>query len=244
MSNWFQDWFETPEYLSVYRRRDDYDAGRLLALFLESARLAPGASILDLACGAGRHSLQLAAMGFNVTGVDLSNNLLRIAREHAAAEMLTAEFIQEDIRSLNLSTKFSAVINVFTSFGYFESDEENFHLFTTAYRHLLKGGFFLFDYFNSYWLSRSLVPLSYEEIEGYSFHFKREVLNSRVLKHIEIVNGSTVKKYMESVALYTPEQITASLEQNGFRVLRLYGDYLGAPFESLTSARLVVLCQK
>ena len=124
-SDWFKDWFNTSEYLNVYKHRNEEDAEFHIQLILDNVPLDPEAEILDMACGAGRHSIILARKKFNVTGVDLSENLLSVAKQTAENENLKINFIQSDIRSFKTQKKFDLVLNLFTSFGYFETDEES-----------------------------------------------------------------------------------------------------------------------
>ena len=83
MSEWFEVWFNTDEYLDVYQHRNEADANALVQLILKNVNLDRNASVLDLACGAGRHSILFAKRGFKVTAVDLSDNLLRVAKKSA-----------------------------------------------------------------------------------------------------------------------------------------------------------------
>ena len=123
--DWFKDWFASEEYLTVYNHRDSEDAEQLSDLIIETIKPNTGAWILDAACGAGRHGLYFSSKGYNVFGFDLSNNLLLKAKSEARLRKLNINLVQADIRKVCFKKRFFAVLNLFTSFGYFETDEEN-----------------------------------------------------------------------------------------------------------------------
>ena len=127
-SEWFKDWFETEEYLNVYRHRNESDAEDLINLIINNISLPKSSEVLDMACGTGRHSILLAKKGFKVSAVDLSKNMLSVASGKAEKENLKINFIQSDLRNFTHSGRFNLIVNLFTSFGYFESDKENFQI--------------------------------------------------------------------------------------------------------------------
>ncbi|MFA4923259.1 MAG: class I SAM-dependent methyltransferase, partial [Ignavibacteriaceae bacterium] len=132
MKRWFEEWFESEEYLTVYKHRNNEEAETLISFILGKVNLSGKAKVLDLGCGAGRHALLLAKMGFQVTGVDQSAKLLSVAVDEAKKNGLHAKFIKDDIRTVFFSEKFELILNVFTSFGYFDRDEDNFALFANV----------------------------------------------------------------------------------------------------------------
>lgn len=244
MSEWFEEWFESPEYLKVYKNRNDNDAWQLVSFICSKLSLKSGLKILDLACGAGRHAILLAGRGFQVTGVDLSKNLLNVARKNAEELKLNLSFIHSDIRNFLHYEKFDLVVNLFTSFGYFKKDEENFVVFKKASEMLKPEGFFAFDYLNSEYLKENLVPYSYEETDSYRVEQFRSIIDCRVEKKIVINNGNESKNFIESVKLYTPADLEFQLKKFGFDKIGLYGDYKGTIFDEKKSQRFLAICQK
>ena len=111
MSEWFKEWFDTEEFLYVYKNRNDVDAGFLVNLILNNANIKSGGSVLDMACGSGRHSILLARKGFSVTAVDLSRNLLRVAKESAKEAGVNINFIRADLREFTINSKFNLAVN-------------------------------------------------------------------------------------------------------------------------------------
>lgn len=243
-SEWYKDWFETDEYLSVYSHRNENDAEELVNLILNNVHLTRNANVLDMACGAGRHSLLFAKKGFNVTAVDLSNNLLSVAAEKAFSNVVKINFIQTDLRILNLPTKFDLAVNLFTSFGYFEEDEENLKIFKTAFNHLNEKGYFIIDFFNKNYLINNLIAESSEKIEDVEIHQRRKIENQRVIKEITIKNNGQTKKFFESIRIYSKDELVSRLIKIGFSVINIFGDYFGGDFDIASSPRLILFTQK
>lgn len=244
MGQWFEEWFESPEYLTVYKKRDDADAFELVSLILSLTNIRESSSVLDLACGAGRHSILFAERGMNVMGIDLSKNLLKLAVEKATESNLKINFINEDIRKLKLDKKFDLVVNLFTSFGYFETDKENFTIFEKAAEHLLSNGVFVFDYFNTPYLIENLKPHSIDKIGDTIFEQIRNIRNNRVEKKIEITGKHRKSTYHESVKMYSANELVKQLKKSGFTKIGLYGDYKGSIFDQKKSQRFLAVCQK
>ncbi|AFH49795.1 SAM-dependent methyltransferase [Ignavibacterium album JCM 16511] len=242
--DWFVEWFNTDEYLNVYKHRNESDAECHIRFLLSKINLTPKASILDLACGSGRHSILLSKLGFNVTGVDLSERLLTEAKNSAEKENLKIEFIQSDIREFSSEKKFDLIVNLFTSFGYFETDKENFLLFQKAYSLLNPNGYFVLDYFNKNHLEKNLIGYSEESNENYIIKQEREIVDQRVNKKITIIRNGNSKVYFESIKLYESNFLILKLKEFGFEIINLFGDFLGNEFDEISSPRFIALCKK
>jgi len=244
MSNWFEDWFGSEEYLTVYAHRDQAEAEKFLQLILNLTNLAVGSRILDLACGAGRHSIAFAKKGYAVTGIDLSESLLDVGKNEAANQGVNVDFQKQDIRSVQVDGTFDLVLNIFTSFGYFENDEENLGIFTTAYRYLREGGCFVFDFLNESFVKNTMVPFSQEERAGCIIRQFRSIDNGVVVKKIELQKGEEKHTFFERVKLYNDDILIDALQKTGFAIVSLCGDYGGGRFDKETSSRLIVVCKK
>lgn len=241
---WFKDWFETEEYLNVYRHRNEADAKSLISLILSNTNLNKNASVLDMACGAGRHSILFAKEGFKVTAVDLSERLLSVAKDSADTENLTINFIQSDLRNYSTTEKFDLVVNLFTSFGYFESDDENFQILFKGFDLLKDGGYFVFDFFNESYLKDNLIENS-SDINGETeITQKRFILNERVEKEIIIKKNGYIEEYFESVRMFTAEEIIEQLIKIGFEIVKTFGDFLGNDFNKNLSPRIIIISKK
>lgn len=241
---WFEEWFNTEEYLNVYRHRNDEDAKKLSRLILKNISIPNGGKVLDMACGAGRHSIIFAQHGYNVTAVDLSENLLKVAKRSAEEANVKVNFINADLRDFCVEGIYDLAINLFTSFGYFDSDEENFAMFKDAFHHLNDNGFFVLDYFNSTFLKNNLVIKSEDEIPNGKIIQQRKIEGNRVIKDILICKNGEEKKYHESVRMYDSLELTDKVRQIGFDIVKIFGDFEGNDFDKEKSQRIIIIAKK
>lgn len=222
---WFQAAFGAL-YPIVYAHRDDASAEGEARFAAEALGMARGQAVLDLACGDGRHLAALALRGLRAFGVDLSSVLLGRARSRGLA------VARADLRALPfLSGAFDHATCFFTSFGYFDTDEENVRVLREAARVLRPGGRFLLDVPDRAELERSLVPSSDFQREGFRMRCERVIEGSRVRKKVSIANarGEEVARFVESVRVYALPELRAILDGAGFRVFREAGGFGGAP---------------
>jgi SAM-dependent methyltransferase len=246
MAEWYKDWFSSEEYRIVYKHRNDEDAGQLVELILANINVPAGSEILDMACGIGRHSLAFAKKEYKVTAFDLSKPLLEIARQTADKSALKIDFFNADIRMFGIKKEYDLVCNLFTSFGYFEKDEENFGIgiFENARQHLKQGGWFAFDYLNADYIKEHLNPLTAEKYDDGKIIQRRFIEESRVYKEIIIQKNGVCKTYWESVKLYPPKEILLRLQETGFKIMNILGDYNGGVFVPNISPRLIIFARK
>lgn len=242
--DWFKEWFNSSQYLNVYKHRDEQDAKALVKLILDELNLPEKSSVLDLACGAGRHSILFAQKHFDVTAIDLSENLLEEGISAAARKNLSINFIQSDIRDFSIDKEFDLVINLFTSFGYFENDQENFNIFNLAYRQLKNDGYFVFDYLNPENVKKTLIPYSEEMNHGLKITQRRRIIDHKVEKEIEIEEKGESYMFRESVKLYNHDIIIEKLKETGFSIFKIFGDFNGVEFDENVSNRMIIFSKK
>lgn len=241
--SWFEDWFDSPLYEKLYANRDEEEAARL-GVFLKN--VIPKDSypeVLDLGCGRGRHSIWLAREGYRVTGIDLSSEAILKARDKAAAEGLdNAEFKVRDKRN-PLDKKFDAVVNLFTTFGYFKTDEENAKVFDAMAAMLRDEGKTVIDFMNAEKVEQTFVPFSEGEFQDLAYKIRRYKEGEFIKKEISFKNEETGKtySYQERVKLYKPEWFQSEMSARGFRVDHIYGNYRGEAFEGPTSDRMLLV---
>ncbi len=244
MAEWFEDWFNTEEYLYVYSHRNEEDAKNFFDLITKNILIEKSSKVLDLACGAGRHSILFAKNGFDVTAVDISENLLNVASLTAKELGLNINFIKSDLRKLHLTQKFHLIINLFTSFGYFENDDENGEVIKIVSQHLVDNGYFILDFFNITYLKNNLIPISYDKIKEGIIKQERVIKEDRIVKKIIITRKGIEKSYYESVRAYTKEELLSIFDNHGLKVKCICGDYLGNDFEEESSPRIIIIAQK
>jgi len=241
---WYKDWFNSENYLKVYKHRDDSEAERLVGLIEKNVNLKPHSAVLDMACGAGRHAIAFAKKGFNVTAVDLSERLLEEAKKNAITTGVSIDFTLSDILKFETDLKFDLAVNLFTSIGYFEDDEENFAVIKKANSLIKNGGFFVLDYFNKNFLLKNLVPTSIISKNGLKITQNRSILGNRVVKKIIIEKDGSIEEFYESVRLYSHEEIDSFMNRAGFNIIKEMGDFYGNAYEEETSPRLILFAKK
>jgi len=241
---WYKDWFNSENYLKVYSHRDQTEAERLVELIVNRLKLKINSSVLDMACGAGRHAVTFAKLGFKVTAVDISQLLISEAKKSAEQEDVEIDFVLSDILEYKSKIQFDLAVNLFTSIGYFENDEENFAVIKKAYKLLNQGGCFVLDYFNKDFLLKNLIPTTVFSENGLRITQNRFIKGTRIVKKITIENNGLSEEFYETVRLFSYEEILTCLKNAGFTTEKQYGDYFGNNYESKTSPRLIIFAMK
>ncbi|MCM3746762.1 class I SAM-dependent methyltransferase [Paenibacillus pasadenensis] len=242
MSEWFEKSFGD-DYLIVYRHRNWKQAEQEVAQLAARLDIQPGARIADIGCGMGRHSLALSRLGYIVVGMDLSEALLEEAnRQNSGGEV---EFVQGDMRKIPLEDEgFDAVVNLFTSFGYFERDEEHIEVLREIRRILKPGGRFLIDFLNPDQVRTSLVPESKrtDDSSGTLIMERRWIQDGRVVKCIRLSDGEggRVREYTESVRLLDEDWFRSALLEAGLVLDAVSGGYGGEAYDRSASKRLIL----
>jgi cyclopropane fatty-acyl-phospholipid synthase-like methyltransferase len=240
--NWFEAWFDSPYYHMLYAHRNTAEADALILNLQKFLQLKPGARILDLACGKGRHSKALAMQGFNVTGVDLSEHSIEEARK---MEDDNLEFRVHDMRRPVAVNYYDAVLNLFTSFGYFTSVRDNTRTIDAVHTALHPEGIFLIDYLNATKVQKAVEasPEGTLDKEGVHFHWKKAIEECAVVKEIEVTDQGKSFAFCEHVQLFSLKDFAELLNEK-FDIVSVFGDYNLAPFDEANSDRLILSCRK
>ncbi len=210
--------------------------------------LTPGARVLDLCCGFGRHSLELARRGYRVTGLDLSPDLLRHAQAASAAEGLAVEWIQSDMREIPTPPQpYDAVLMLFSSFGVFDSDDEEADVLRSVASALRPGGGVLIDTVNRDIMLRHWTPLRWQErpdgtllLNRMRFDVMAGMWHSR-----EIIVFPDGRRFEDEHRLrfWTFTELAGMLARNGFAVIQGHGGLDGRPYV-WESHRMVVTARR
>lgn len=238
---WFATWFDSPYYHILYKKHDESDARRALDNLLQALQLPTGARILDLGCGKGRHARYLAEKGFDVTGLDISASSIVFAR-HFEHEHLN--FYQHDMRLPFRSNYFDAVVNFFTSFGYFADDRDHLATLKNVALNLRPGGLFLLDFFNAEFVRRTLVRSDTQTVDGIQFVLKKNIRRAFVYKTVEFRTGGRHFVFRERVRLFGLSDFEQMFAAAGLRLRQTFGDYDLQPFDPLQSKRLILIAEK
>ena len=228
-ADWFEEWFGE-DYLRIYQHRDETEAEHVVELI---ARFVAGREIravLDLGCGAGRHSRLLCERWWTV-GLDLSPALLRIAKR----EMFDAPYVRADMRELPFGIdSFDLVVNLFTSFGYFEDDRENQRVLACVRDSLRQGGVIVIDFLNASQVRSQLVPYDERVENGVTIEQTRVISADDRFVEKRIRLRERGKEYIERVRLLTAAQLERMLEAAGFAIEARIGDYAGAAWADVS----------
>ena len=236
---WFAAWFDSAHYHTLYSHRSDAEAARFIDRLVERQILTPGAAVLDLGCGAGRHSRNLASRGFDVTGLDLSEESLRKARH---GESATLRFVRQDMRAPFGVSRFDHVVNLFTSFGYFDDIEDHLTVVQNIASSLRPGGTVVIDYLNVLEAERRLVPFEKTARDGVTYRISRWADGRHIFKRVAIHDGAAAPAaFVERVAKLGLEDFRFMFALCGLTIDQTFGDYSLSPFDAASSPRLIVV---
>ena len=240
--NWFETWFDTNYYHELYQHRDEEEARVFIATMVMYLELRAGERVLDLACGKGRHSRELQKHGLEVVGIDLSKNSIAEAKIYESEDMV---FDIHDMRkSLTKYGKFDAIFNIFTSFGYFNSREEDVKSLKNVSKALIPGGQFVQDYINAAAVVSKLPEKGEKEINGLHFSWSKYLDNGYIVKDIQVNDGGDLKNFQERVKVYSIEELKAIHKEAGLKVVAEFGAYELDPYEAETSPRIILVSEK
>ncbi len=250
---WYRDLFEG-DYVRYWLGGEEAPlipperTERQVAFIIEKLGLSPGARVLDHCCGYGRHAIALSKAGFRVTGLDLSPTQLRMAHRNAANAGADVGWVEADMRDVpdRLSGEMDAVINMFTAFGYFESDEEDQRVLEAVARALKPGGKFLIDFINRESVMRRFAVQSWEQ-HGEAFVLRARRYDFAAGKNIEELTilepGKPARNSGLTVRMYSLVELVRMLRLAGLAFREAWGDFDGSAL-TLDSRRCIVLAER
>ena len=234
---WYTSWFNSPYYHILYKDRDHTEAALFMDKLTEHLQLAKGSKILDLACGKGRHSIYLANLGYDVTGADLSPKSIEAAKQY---ERPGLRFVIHDM-CLPFPEKFDAIFNLFTSFGYFETPNDNLRAIRAIKESLAPGAIGVIDFLNVKHVAKNLVPQEHKMIDGIRFDIEKSVDDNYIIKKIDFEDQGRQYRFQERVAALDLKTFQAYFEIAGVQLLNTYGDYQLNDFDPDSSERLILV---
>jgi len=233
---WYQEWFGE-EYLELYSYRDESEAKEQIAFFLQHVGALHG-PVLDLACGTGRHTAELKGAGYRAVGCDLSYTLLRTGIGEYGSMPVT----RADMRTLPFADgSFAGLVNFFTSFGYFATDQENIGVVREMARVLDTGAAFVFDYLNVHRELEKLVQRETRQTPSGDALIERWFDSSDRSFNKRITIGE--RRYLERVRGYDLDEIALMFTSCNLTIRAAFGDFAGGRFER-HSPRLIILGSK
>lgn len=238
---WYHRWFGA-DYLQLYQHRSPEEAAETVTWLIDAVDLKPPAKVLDLACGNGRHGHELIRRGFETYGLDLSWPLLREAKLPGLETGMRR--VRGDMRYLPFKKEsFTLILSLFTSFGYFRSEEEDRRVLNEVARLLVGEGIYVLDFLNAPLIRNRIVPSEEVSVNGQKVTILRwlDGPNERVEKRILIHESEgAFREYRESVRLYSQKKLQEMLRTVGIRVRSTFGDYKDSTYRT-DSPRLIMI---
>ncbi|NOR29003.1 MAG: methyltransferase domain-containing protein [Lutibacter sp.] len=238
-NDWFVSWFDTNYYHILYSHRDYTEAQEFMQNIISYLALKKEATLLDLGCGKGRHSIYLNSLGFNVVGADLSKNSIQQAKQFENERL---HFMEQDMRN-PFKDSYNAVLNLFTSFGFFEDDAEDITILQNIKNSLKPEGIAIIDFMNVKKVMANLVAKETQLIEGITFNITRYIKDGFVVKEINFDADGKHHTYFEKVKCLDLPKINSYLAAVNFKIKHTFGNYQLAPFNETTSDRLILVLE-
>jgi len=241
--SWYNEWFNSPYYHQLYFKRDNAEAAGFISHLIDYLKPPPGSLMLDIACGRGRHAIQLAEMGFDVTGIDLSEDSILKAKENENDQL---HFFNHDMRLPFWINYFNYAFNFFTSFGYFNTRSEHDNAIRTIAQSLKPNGIVVIDYLNVHYEEKHLVPKSEIIIEDVAYHITKWLDETNFFKKIVIEDKSLEEAFLfhERVAKFSLGDFTEMLAYQKVQIQEVFGDYNFGAYSLNESPRMIIIGRK
>jgi SAM-dependent methyltransferase len=239
---WFTDWFDSQYYHLLYNNRDESEAEKFVAALVAQLNLPKGLKVLDVACGKGRHAKTLQKLGFDVTGIDLSENSIAYAKQFENEHL---HFVRWDMRQTFRPKHFDWAVNLFSSFGYLPSDEDNLVALKAIAANLKPNGIFVLDYMNAEWVVKQMKPREILQRSNIQFHIQKKIADGFVVKNIQFVNEEGANfEFEEKLRIIHLQTFQNLCKDAGLVIENVWGDYELQTFNAASSPRIILQCCK
>ena len=237
--DWFSDWFNSKYYHILYQNRDEKEAEQFLSKLQVFFRKKD--QILDIACGSGRHSIFLNSLGYQITGIDLSEKSIKAAKQKSDNKIL---FDVWDMRKSYKKEHFDVVLNLFTSFGYFDSEKEDLEAIQAISNNLKDEGILIIDFLNSKKVITNLVESEQKILSGITFNINRKIEEGFILKNIQFTDKGKDFEFTEKVKALNLSDFTKLFNFAQLKISDIFGDYQLNKYSSTNSDRLIIVAKK
>ena len=237
---WFAEWFDTPYYHILYKNRDNHEARVFIKSLVDLLQLPEASSVLDLACGKGRHSITLNEFGYTEIGVDLSAQSIAHANQFSNSSL---SFAVQDMREPIQSKRFDAVFNLFTSFGYFSSKHENEKVCQAMAKMLNAGGKLVIDFMNAQKVIQNLVPSELKKAQDIEFDIKRIYSGTHIIKQISFQDKGQKFEFQEQVQAIDLSMFKELLAPY-FTIDSIFGSFELNEYIASESDRLIIIATR
>ena len=239
---WFASWFNTPFYHILYQHRDFDEAEKFIDCLMDKLGPLDNSTLLDLACGKGRHAYYLAKKGYKVKGVDLSSESIDSAQRDFRLENLS--FCVHDMRLDMHDERFDYVFNFFTSFGYFDTLEDNKKVIEVMSNSLNSGGTLVIDFLNAVKAVQNIVSEEAKELNNISFEIERKLESKVLVKDIRFKHMNEEYHYQEKVQALRLSDFQSLIKNTDLSLQEIFGDYALNDFDETNSDRLIMVFKK
>ena len=240
---WYKDWFSSPFYHKLYFERDETEAEGFISRLIDYLKPSPGSFMLDVACGRGRHSRNLAQKGFFVTGIDISFESIAFAKKFESGNL---EFYQHDMRLPFRVNYFDYAFNFFTSFGYFRTRREHDDAIRTIANGLKPNGIFVIDYLNAHFAEDHMVFNETKTINGTNYEIRRWHDETHFYKKITIDDPQLFQpvSFTEKVSKFSFGDLNDMLSFQRLQVQQVFGDYQLNNYDTRSKPRMIIVAKK
>jgi len=240
--DWYKNWFGSPYYKILYQNRDDLEAQEFVENLLDYLQPGAGSRMLDIACGEGRFAKQLAEHGFEITGIDISQESIETAKKWETDDL---HFFVHDMRMPFYINYFNYAFNFFTSFGYFEHDRDHALAARSFAAALKDNGILVIDYLNAEQVLANFVPEEHVQREELTFSIKRKLERNHIVKEIGFTDRQgNPRQYQESVAAFSLADFIKMFRSTDLSLVNTFGDYQLNPYHPIDSPRLIMVFKK
>lgn len=240
MSTWYATWFDSKYYHLLYKHRSNSEAQFFIDNLLGFLEPNDGAKMMDLACGKGRHSVYLANKGYKVVGTDLSKESIDFASQFETEQL---NFFVHDMREVFPSQPYDFIFNFFTSFGYFETDEEHVDVLREVKAGLSPNGTFVMDFLNIDKVLSGLVKKETKKVGDIEFQIKRKFDQGKIVKSIAFHAEGEDFYFEEKVRGFNLSEMENLYKKAGLQIEKTFGNYSLEP-HSIASDRLIIIAKK
>lgn len=240
--NWFESWFDTSYYHVLYKNRDTNEAQFFISNLFNFLKLPKNSLVLDAACGKGRHAFYIQQLGYKVDAFDLSKNSISQAKNNENEHL---KFYVHDIRTPFKINHYDLVLNLFTSFGYFNSLQENFEAFDALAKSVKKEGLMVIDFLNFEKVKNNIVEKEQKIIDNIEFNISRTIdENNFIVKKISINDKGNCFDFYEKVKGLTLKDFIGFSKKSNLVIQHTFGNYNLETFDENTSDRLILILKK
>ncbi|EAY24015.1 class I SAM-dependent methyltransferase [Microscilla marina] len=237
----FNQWFSSPYFHILYKHQNYQETQHFLDQLVDFLQPQPHHKLLDLACGKGKHAIYLSKKGLDMTGLDISENNLRYGQKFAHERL---QFVQQDMREPYQENHFDFILNLFTSFGFYDQDAENQKVLDAVHTMLKPGGKFFLDFINPPVYERNLIPYELSVVQNIKFQVTQKVENGMLTKGIHFDDNGQDFHFEESIKLLSYDKFQEYIEASSLRLLQTLGGYDFSPFEEADSERMIFVLEK